>query len=65
MKTPPPVLVDLVLDPYLYNVVPRSLVPTAGYLVIVGIVTWFVAQWIASTLRTIASPAESEDKKRK
>lgn len=65
MKNPPPVLVDLILDPYLYNVVPRSLVPTVGYLIVVGIVTWFVAQWIASTLRTIASPAESQSKKRK
>lgn len=65
MKDPPPVLVDLILDPYLYNVVPRSLLPTAGYLVLVGVVTWFVATWVASTLQAIASPAENATKKRK
>ncbi|KAF4581950.1 hypothetical protein GQ602_006574 [Ophiocordyceps camponoti-floridani] len=58
MKLPPPVLVDLILDPYLYNVVPRSLVPIAGYLVLVGVVTWFLAQGIASSLESVAASSQ-------
>ncbi|KND94020.1 hypothetical protein TOPH_00908 [Tolypocladium ophioglossoides CBS 100239] len=63
MQNPPPGLVDLILDPFLYNVVPRSLIPTAGYLVLVGAVTWFVARWIASSLQSVASSPESQAKK--
>ncbi|KAF7556492.1 hypothetical protein G7046_g6287 [Stylonectria norvegica] len=63
MKDPPPVLVDLILDPYLYNVLPVSLLPTIGYLVLVGVVTWFVARSIAKRLQAIASTGESIAKK--
>ncbi|KAM0440797.1 hypothetical protein ACHAPT_000098 [Fusarium lateritium] len=63
MRDPPPVLVDLILDPYLYNLVPRSLVPTIGYLVLVGLVAWFVARSIASKLQSIAVAGESREKK--
>ncbi|PYH99969.1 hypothetical protein BO71DRAFT_424757 [Aspergillus ellipticus CBS 707.79] len=36
MTNVPPVAADIILDPFLGNVFPRSLVPTACYLVIVG-----------------------------
>lgn len=64
MKDPPPVLVDIILDPYLYNIVPRSLLPTVGYVVLVGIVTWIVARGAASALRTIANKPEDTHEKR-
>ena len=64
MKKPPPVLVDLILDPYLYNILPKSLVPTIGYIVLVGIVSWFVARAVASKLQSIAVTSESTAKKR-
>ncbi|KAL6690440.1 hypothetical protein J3F84DRAFT_389347 [Trichoderma pleuroticola] len=64
MKDPPPVLVDLILDPYLYNVLPQSLVPTVCYLVVVGVVSWFVAKWAASSLTAIASSAKSDQTKK-
>ncbi|KAM6488184.1 hypothetical protein HDV62DRAFT_347135 [Trichoderma sp. SZMC 28011] len=64
MKDPPPVLVDLILDPYLYNVLPQSLLPTVCYLVVVGLVSWFVAQWAASSLTAIASSAKSDQIKK-
>ncbi|KAL7959966.1 hypothetical protein V8C34DRAFT_277891 [Trichoderma compactum] len=64
MKDPPPVLVDLILDPYVYNVLPQSLVPTVCYLVVVGVVSWFVARWIASSLTAIASSAKSDQTKK-
>ncbi|PFH60828.1 hypothetical protein XA68_10289 [Ophiocordyceps unilateralis] len=63
MKHPPPVLVDLILDPFLYNVIPLSLVPTAGYLVLVSVITWFLAQWIASSLESVARSPEGHAKK--
>ncbi|KAF5244172.1 hypothetical protein FAUST_2524 [Fusarium austroamericanum] len=65
MKDPPAVLVDLILDPYLFNIVPRSLVPTAGYIVVLAVVSWFIARSVASRLQAIAITADSSDKKKK
>lgn len=65
MKDPPPVLVDLILDPYIYNVVPQSLISTAGFIVAVSLVALFVAKYIASKLRSIAITAEGTEKKQK
>ena len=62
MVNPPAVLVDLILDPFIYNVLPRSLVPTSGYIVIVAICTWFVARWVASYLGSVARSQDSEKK---
>ncbi|KAH0499111.1 hypothetical protein TgHK011_006327 [Trichoderma gracile] len=62
MKDPPPVLVDLILDPYIYNLLPQSLVPTVCYLVVVGIASWFVARWAAKSLTAIAASDEKEKK---
>ncbi|EXM30329.1 GPI-Mannosyltransferase II co-activator, Pga1 [Fusarium oxysporum f. sp. vasinfectum] len=63
MKDPSPVHVDLILDPYLYGIVPRSLVPAAGYLILVGAVAWFVSRSIASKLQTIAVTTDGANKK--
>ena len=66
MKDPPPVLVDLILDPYVYNVLPRSLIPTVGYIIAVAAVTWFVARWITASLHNVAlEPAPTYSKKTK
>ncbi|KAF3765455.1 hypothetical protein M406DRAFT_242463, partial [Cryphonectria parasitica EP155] len=43
MKTPEPVLADLILDPFVYNVLPRSLVPTVVYVVFVAAGSWVLA----------------------
>jgi len=64
MKVPSPVHVDLILDPYLYGIVPHSLVPTAGYLVLVGAVAWFVSRSVASRLQTITVTADGANKKK-
>ncbi|TWU74900.1 hypothetical protein ED733_003928 [Metarhizium rileyi] len=63
MDSPPPVLVDLILDPFLFNVVPQSLLPTLGYLALLSITTWFVARRAASRLRSVADQAETPVKK--
>ena len=60
MKNPPPVLVDLVLDPFVLNLANQSLMPTVGYLVVVGVVTWFASRWIASRLQSVAGSSEDQ-----
>lgn len=37
MQHPPAVYVDIILDPYLANIFPTSLLPTAAYLVILAV----------------------------
>lgn len=54
MKHVPPVLVDIILDPYLFNLFPKSLVPTAGFLLTVSIISWYLAKYIAKWLQMVA-----------
>jgi hypothetical protein len=56
MDEVPPVFVDIILDPYILNVLPRSLVPTVGYIVVVAIVSWFIALNISGGLQGLATP---------
>ena len=53
MESPPPVLVDLILDPYLYNAVPHSLLLTVFYLVMVSIASFFVASHVVKLYSAI------------
>ncbi|KAB5582561.1 hypothetical protein GE09DRAFT_1211202 [Coniochaeta sp. 2T2.1] len=53
MSHPPPVDVDVILDPFVGGVLPRSLVPTVVYVVIVAGVSWFVAKVVLGLLRGV------------
>lgn len=64
MRNPPPVLVDLILDPYLFNVFPESLLLTAGYIVLVAVATLFLAKWIANRMTAIAATEKRVSKKK-
>ncbi|KAI0407064.1 hypothetical protein F4802DRAFT_555500 [Xylaria palmicola] len=55
MKSPPPVFVDIILDPFLLNILPRSLVSTVTYILVVAIVSWWVGRRISSWIRQIAA----------
>lgn len=55
MSNPPPVDVDLILDPYVLNVFPRSLGPTAVYIVILAIGAWLVSGYIWKFLQGTAT----------
>ncbi|KAF7119219.1 hypothetical protein CNMCM5793_008964 [Aspergillus hiratsukae] len=46
MEKVPPVRADVILDPFLWNVFPRSLVPTAGYVCVVAAVAVLLARWV-------------------
>lgn len=54
MNEVPPVFVDIILDPFILNVLPRSLVPTVCYVVIVAIFSWFLAQHTSQWIRGLA-----------
>ncbi|KAK6436273.1 hypothetical protein LTR95_007533 [Oleoguttula sp. CCFEE 5521] len=43
MLDPPPVDIDLILDPYIWNVFPQSLGPTAVYIVVLAIGGWYAS----------------------
>ena len=47
MESPPPVFVDIILDPFVFNVLPRSLVPTVGYILLLAVAGWYVARYIS------------------
>ncbi|KAJ6011494.1 hypothetical protein N7451_002906 [Penicillium sp. IBT 35674x] len=63
MKTVPPVSVDLILDPFLWNVFPRSLVPTAIWMVVVAVVAGLVAKWVGGEIGRIIEGARVEREK--
>ncbi|KAL4890538.1 hypothetical protein BDV59DRAFT_204250 [Aspergillus ambiguus] len=46
MESPPPVVADIILDPFLANVFPRSLVPTAAYGAVVACLALVVARFV-------------------
>jgi hypothetical protein len=46
MENVSPVFVDVILDPYILNVLPRSLVPTVGYIIILAIGSWFLSKYV-------------------
>jgi hypothetical protein len=45
----------LVLDPFILNIFPKSLVPTAGYLILVALGAWFLSGTITDFLTGIPS----------
>ncbi|KIW18077.1 hypothetical protein PV08_02364 [Exophiala spinifera] len=47
MTAPPPVIVDIILDRYIWNVFPESLIPTALYLVLIAAFAWLFSGWMA------------------
>lgn len=62
MRDVPPVHVDIILDPFLLNLLPRSLLPTVGYITAVAIASWFIARYISMRIRDLAGEANSEKK---
>ena len=66
METVPPVAVDIILDPFILNVLPQSLLPIGLYLVVIAVGAWLLSGWI-SRLLAYREPglAERESKKSK
>lgn len=53
MENVSPVYIDIILDPFLLNVFPKSLVSTAGYIIILAIGSWFISKYISEWLSNI------------
>ncbi|KAL5052105.1 hypothetical protein BDW71DRAFT_5326 [Aspergillus fruticulosus] len=67
MENVPPVLADIILDPFLGNVFPKSLVPTAAWIGVVSCVAVVIARWIAREFASAVNSAglnEQEDGKK-
>ncbi|EEA22922.1 hypothetical protein TMatcc_001785 [Talaromyces marneffei ATCC 18224] len=61
MQNVPPVMADIILDPFLWNVFPRSLVPTAVYTVVIAVVAYFVGGYLAKVLSDVVKAAVQKD----
>lgn len=62
MKDVPPVHVDIILDPFVFGLLPRSLLPTVGYVIVVAIASWFIARYISVRIRNLAAETTPEKK---
>ncbi|CRL18382.1 unnamed protein product [Penicillium camemberti] len=60
MQNVPPVAVDLILDPFLFNVFPRSLVPTAGWIVLVAILAVVLGRWAVNEVGRVVGDARRQ-----
>ena len=54
MEHPPLVDVDIILDPFILNILPRSLQSTAIYISIVSVGAWFLSGYIYRWLALVA-----------
>ncbi|KLU91548.1 hypothetical protein MAPG_10066 [Magnaporthiopsis poae ATCC 64411] len=54
MSNVAPVHVDIILDPFIMNILPQSLAPTVGYVLFIATVFWFVAQRTAAWVQKLA-----------
>lgn len=63
MEQVPPVYVDIILDPFIFNIFPRSLVPTAAYIILIAIGSWYLAKHISGWLNNLSTNESSHKKK--
>ncbi|OTB16257.1 hypothetical protein K445DRAFT_383426 [Daldinia sp. EC12] len=62
MMNVPLVHVDIILDPFVFGLLPHSLLPTVGYIVAVAIVSWFIARYVSIQIRNLATETTPEKK---
>ncbi|KAB8342960.1 hypothetical protein FH972_022555 [Carpinus fangiana] len=63
MQNPPPVDVDLALDPFILNILPGSLLLTIGYIVALAISAWFLSDHIWISLGGIKKECDTKSHK--
>jgi hypothetical protein len=59
MENVPSVLADIILDPFLGNVFPRSLVPTGCWVTVVAVLAVLVARWVAAEFGRLADSVDT------
>jgi hypothetical protein len=60
MRQPPAAGVDLILDPYLANIIPRSLLPTIAVIVVAATCAWALSGMVWQKLRLAADVGGSK-----
>lgn len=66
MEAPPPVVADIILDPFLANIFPRSLVPTAAYVLVVAALALVVARFVWGQIqKTVHTAGTQQDQEKK
>jgi hypothetical protein len=67
MDNVPPVAADIILDPFLWNIFPQSLVPTACFVCVVGclaaVIGWWVLGQLGRVIDSLTSQQNEDDKK--
>ena len=63
MEHVPPVHVDLILDAYLLNIFPQSLVPTAGYIAVIAVIAFFLSRIIYQQLNAYIDRSRAEEER--
>ncbi|ORY64163.1 uncharacterized protein BCR38DRAFT_343491 [Pseudomassariella vexata] len=63
MSKVPPVFVDIILDPFILNIFPRSLLPTVGYIIVVAVLSYFLARQISIWIRHTAQERDQAKKR--
>lgn len=61
MLHPSPVDVDIILDPFILNILPRSLGPAAIYITGIAIAAWFISGYIYRWIVTASQEFEEKD----
>jgi hypothetical protein len=61
MREPLPVDVDIILDPFILNILPRSLGPTAIYITTVSLFAWFLSGYIYRWLVPFANDLHQKE----
>ncbi|KAE8324307.1 hypothetical protein BDV39DRAFT_119780 [Aspergillus sergii] len=60
MENVPPVAADIILDPFLWNIFPQSLVPTACYICVVGCLAVVIGWWVLGELGRVVDYMNSQ-----
>jgi len=63
MKQVPPVYVDIILDPFVLNALPRSLLPTVAYIIILAAGSWFLSKRVNKWIQFISVADVKSEKK--
>jgi hypothetical protein len=58
-----PVHVDIIIDPFVFNILPRSLVPTVAYILTLATGSWYLSKYISNWFQTVAEPDITSEKK--
>ncbi|TGO91102.1 hypothetical protein BPOR_0039g00160 [Botrytis porri] len=63
MENVPPVLIDIILDPYIFNLLPQPLVPTIAYIILLAIGSWCISRYVMIWICKVGTEELNHEKK--